>query len=61
MKRCFALTLRTVLICFDQRGIDRARGALLLVRPDQFVAKVMPLTDVDGAAAFFDGFMVAVR
>jgi phenol 2-monooxygenase len=46
---------------FDQRGIDRARGALLLVRPDQFVAKVMPLTDVDGAAAFFDGFMVAVR
>ena len=30
---------------FDLRGIDRERGALLVVRPDQFVAHVLPLAD----------------
>jgi phenol 2-monooxygenase len=28
---------------FDLRGIDRARGALVVVRPDQYVAHVLPL------------------
>lgn len=32
---------------FDLRGIDRDRGALVVVRPDQFVAAVLPL---DGRA-----------
>jgi phenol 2-monooxygenase len=43
---------------FDHRGIDRARGALLIVRPDQFIAKVQPLRDFDAIAEFFDGFMI---
>ena len=37
---------------FDLRGIDRARGAMVLVRPDQFVATVLPLGEVDALAAF---------
>jgi phenol 2-monooxygenase (NADPH) len=28
---------------FDERGIDRERGALVVVRPDQYVAHVLPL------------------
>ena len=32
---------------FDLRGIDRARGALVLVRPDQFVAEVLPYDGID--------------
>jgi len=43
---------------FDHRGIDRKNGVLLLVRPDQFIAKVQPLDDFMGLAAFFDGFMI---
>ena len=28
---------------FDLRGIDREHGALVVVRPDQYVAAVLPL------------------
>jgi len=28
---------------FDERGIDRERGALVIVRPDQYIAHVLPL------------------
>ena len=44
---------------FDLRDIDRAQGALLIVRPDQFVAQVLPLDAYAEVGAFFDGFMVA--
>ncbi|WFF41353.1 3-hydroxybenzoate 4-monooxygenase [Salinicola endophyticus] len=37
---------------FEVRGIDRA-GALVVVRPDQYVANVLPLTATDELAAFF--------
>ncbi|GFE64940.1 FAD-dependent monooxygenase [Litoreibacter roseus] len=42
---------------FDHRGIDRGAGALVIVRPDQFVADVLPLDAYEAMAAFFDGFM----
>jgi phenol 2-monooxygenase len=38
---------------FDLRGINRAMGAMVIVRPDQFVANVLPL---DGIAALSDYF-----
>lgn len=37
---------------FDQRGIDRA-GAVVVVRPDGYVANVLPLTATDELGAFF--------
>ncbi|MDF2574474.1 MAG: 3-hydroxybenzoate 4-monooxygenase [Agromyces sp.] len=37
---------------FDQRGIDRA-GAVVAVRPDGYVANVLPLTATDELGAFF--------
>ncbi|MGC3983619.1 MAG: 3-hydroxybenzoate 4-monooxygenase, partial [Pseudorhodoferax sp.] len=41
------------------RGIDRARGALVVVRPDQYVAQVLPLDAHQALAGFFAGFMRA--
>ena len=43
---------------FDLRGIDRERGALVVVRPDQYVAHVLPLTAHEELAAFFARFML---
>ncbi|HEY5223631.1 MAG TPA: FAD-dependent monooxygenase [Microbacteriaceae bacterium] len=37
---------------FDERGIDRA-GAIVVVRPDMYVANVLPLTATAELAAFF--------
>ncbi|MGR3321393.1 MAG: FAD-binding monooxygenase [Pseudooceanicola sp.] len=42
---------------YDLRGIDRERGALVIVRPDQYVAHVLPLDAHRALAGFFDGFM----
>ncbi|WP_308798868.1 FAD-binding monooxygenase [Agromyces silvae] len=39
---------------FAARGLDRG-GAVVVVRPDQYVANVLPLTATDELAAFFDG------
>lgn len=44
---------------FDARGIDRINGALVVVRPDQYVAHVLPLQAHDVLARFFAGFMQA--
>jgi hypothetical protein len=43
---------------FDLRGIDRRQGALVVVRPDQYVAHVLPLDAHRALAAFFAGFML---
>jgi len=42
---------------FDMRGIDRESGCLVIVRPDQYVAQVLPLDDFEGLAAYFADFM----
>lgn len=45
---------------FEQRGIDRG-GAVVVVRPDQYVANVLPLTATDELAAFFQPILRARR
>lgn len=42
---------------FDLRGIDRQRGALVVVRPDQYVAHVLPLDAHEALGSFFAGFL----
>lgn len=32
---------------FDLRGIDRTQGALILVRPDQYISQILPLDHLD--------------
>ena len=44
---------------FSMRGIDREQGCLVIVRPDQFVAHVLPLDAHAQLAAYFDRFMIA--
>ena len=44
---------------FDARGIDRAQGALVIVRPDQYVAHVLPLTAHDALVAFFQPILLS--
>ena len=43
---------------FDLRGIDRASGCMVLVRPDQYVAHVLPLDATRLLSDFFSGFML---
>jgi phenol 2-monooxygenase (NADPH) len=43
---------------FAMRGIDRQAGCIVVVRPDQYVAHVLPLDGLKQLASFFDGFML---
>ncbi|WP_284266864.1 FAD-dependent monooxygenase [Roseicyclus amphidinii] len=40
---------------YEMRGIDRAAGCLVVVRPDQHVGHVMPFDGVERLGAYFDG------
>jgi hypothetical protein len=40
------------------RGIDRLNGCLVVVRPDQHVAHVLPLEEHAALAAFFAGVLL---
>ncbi|MGI9261294.1 MAG: FAD-dependent monooxygenase, partial [Woeseiaceae bacterium] len=44
---------------FDERGIDRASGCIVIVRPDQHVASILPLDATSELEKFFAGFMIA--
>jgi phenol 2-monooxygenase len=46
---------------FTMRGIDRKAGCMVVVRPDQYVAHVLPLDDFAGLASYFDAFMLQVN
>jgi phenol 2-monooxygenase (NADPH) len=43
---------------FDLRGIDRAKGAMVVVRPDQYISNVLPLDAHDELTAFFGRFLL---
>jgi phenol 2-monooxygenase len=46
---------------FDMRGIDRDQGCIVIVRPDQYVAHILPIDAHDVLAGFFDGFMISAE
>jgi phenol 2-monooxygenase (NADPH) len=46
---------------FDLRGIDRENGCIVVARPDQYIAHVLPLDAHEELAAFFEGFMLPQR
>jgi phenol 2-monooxygenase (NADPH) len=46
---------------FELRGISRADGAMVVVRPDQYVAHVLPLHAHEELAAFFGGFLIDAK
>lgn len=43
---------------FDLRGINRSQGAVVVVRPDQYVAHVLPLDDYDALTEFFARYLL---
>ena len=44
---------------FTAREINRERGCVVVVRPDQYVANILPLDDHVGLERFFGSFMRA--
>ena len=43
---------------FDLRGIDRSGGCVVIVRPDQHIANILPVMAHAELAKFFDVFMI---
>ena len=43
---------------YDFLGVDPAQGAVVTVRPDQYVAMVSSLDDVEGVQKLFDGVLL---
>jgi phenol 2-monooxygenase len=57
-EKMFCPDLKSGQDIFAMRGIDRKTGCIIVVRPDQYVAHVLPLDGHSQLAAFFDGFML---
>lgn len=57
-EKVFCPNLRSRQDIFDLRGINREEGCLVVVRPDQYIAHIMPLNAHEELAAFFDRFMI---
>jgi len=57
-EKMFGADLKSGEDIFDMRGIDRDRGCMVVVRPDQYVAHVLPLDAHAALATFFDGFLI---
>ena len=46
---------------YELRGINRTEGCLVVVRPDQYIAQVLPISDTAALAEFFAGFMLDAK
>jgi phenol 2-monooxygenase len=57
-EKMFCADIRSGNDIFALRGIDREAGCMVVVRPDQYVAHVLPLDGYEQLASFFDGFML---
>jgi phenol 2-monooxygenase (NADPH) len=58
-EKMFCPDLKAGADIFDVRGLDRDHGCMVVVRPDQFVAHVLPLDAHDELSMFFAAFMLA--
>ena len=59
-EKVFCVDHKQGLDIYDMRGLDRAQGCLIIVRPDQYVAHVLPLDAYDALVAFFDAILLPV-
>jgi phenol 2-monooxygenase len=57
-EKMFCPDLKAQQDIFDMRGIDRNFGCMVVVRPDQYVAHVLPLDAYQALADFFEGCCV---
>jgi phenol 2-monooxygenase len=56
-EKVFCADLRPGHDIFELRGLDRAEGCVVVVRPDQYVGHVLPLAARDELAAYFAGIL----
>jgi 2-polyprenyl-6-methoxyphenol hydroxylase-like FAD-dependent oxidoreductase len=59
-ERMFCPDLKGGADIFDMRGVDREGGCMVVVRPDQYVAHVLPLDAHPELGSFFEGFMLSL-
>jgi len=57
-EKMFCAALKDGENIFDIRAIDRDQGCVVVVRPDQYVAHILPLDAFGELSAFFNGFML---
>lgn len=57
-EKMFCPDLKSGQDVFAMRGIDRKAGCMVVVRPDQYVATVLPLDGFAALASYFDGFVL---
>ena len=57
-EKMFCPDLKAGTDVFEMRSVDREQGCMVVVRPDQYVAHVLPLDGFDALVEFFAGFMV---
>jgi phenol 2-monooxygenase len=60
-EKMYCANIRSGQDIFDMRGIDRDRGCMVVVRPDQYIAHILPLDAFSDLTAFFGRFMKAGR
>ncbi len=62
-EKCFCIDHKSGTNVFELRGVDTAHGCMVIVRPDQHIANVLPLDNFDELVTFFAAFMIptAVR
>jgi phenol 2-monooxygenase len=57
-EKMFCPDLKAGTDVFAMRGVDREQGCMVIVRPDQYIAHVLPLDGFDALADFFAAFMI---
>ena len=60
-EKMFCPDLKAGTDIFEMRGVDREQGCMVVVRPDQYIAHVLPLDGFDALAGFFSGFMIGMN
>ncbi len=57
-EKCFCIDHRSSEDIYKMRDIDTTLGCMIVVRPDQHIADVLPLSGYAALTTFFDGFML---
>ena len=57
-EKMFCPDLKAGADIFEMRGVNREEGCMVVVRPDQYIAHVLPLHAFEALTDFFAGFMI---
>jgi len=60
-EKAFCALIDSAKNIYQMRGIDHKQGCLVVVRPDQYIAHILPLSGTEALTRFFGGFMRDVR